>query len=181
MSVRCSAADVAKVETAPTHPRQISVGSHGTLEITLPADWQLVQTNAPDKPALIHIQAATNHINIQMTIYWDGFVGSNSVPTVANFETIISNVVSSQYVPASVEKQIHMETLTGPAVTGRFVRFTDIRWFAQQKPETEFNNVATGMFRCDNLWGNFDLFTNDKNGPDFQRGFQVLKSLRKAQ
>jgi hypothetical protein len=35
------------------------------------------------------------------------------------------------------------------------------------------------MFRCGNLWGNFDLLTNDKDGPTFKQGLTVLQSLHR--
>lgn len=158
--------------------RVVAVSDQGKLQITVPPDWFFAQTNQLNKPSLIQVRAPFNRFALEMTVYWDGF-STNSKPTEADFDHIITNVVNRQYVPASVEKKVELETLKGPGVRGRFARFTDIRWFAEKKPEGEYNNVTTGMFRCDNLWGHFNLLTDDKNGPDFKEGFRILQSLRK--
>ena len=43
----------------------------------------------------------------------------------------------------------------------------------------EFPNFTEGMFRSDNIWGNFNLLTFDKDGPGFKAGLQVLQSMRR--
>jgi hypothetical protein len=86
-------------------------------------------------------------------------------------------VVKVQYLPIAVEKTFSVEKLKGPGVTGSFVRLTDAGWAPVVKDE--YHNLVTGMFRCENLWGTFDLVTNDKDGPLFKQGLKVMESLHR--
>jgi hypothetical protein len=167
-------------ESAALTTNALPVGEHGTLEIPTPEDWTLVHTNLnlPGGPPSLELHSLSNTIVVRLTIYWDGFKGNNLQPTEANMDTIVSNNAVLLYMPASVEQKFVLEKLHGPAVTGAFGRFTDARWTPVLK--NEYRNLATGMFRCKNLWGTFDLLTNDKDGPQFEQGLSVIESLRRA-
>ena len=155
----------------------VSLSEHGTLEIPIPKDWTLTHTNMQLRgdPTSVELHSASNTVAIRVTIYWDGF-GSKK-PTDADMETVVSNGVVLLYLPFDVEKTFTLEKLQGPGVTGVFARFTDAGWTPMVKDE--FRNLATGMFRSGNLWGNFDLLSNDKDGPSFQQGLKVMQSLRR--
>ena len=163
---------------APT-TNTVVVGEHGTLEILAPKDWTLIHTNLHlrGNPESVELHSAGNTVTIRMTIYWDGFSGQIAKPTEADFDKIVSNVAVRQYMPISVEGKFTLEKLHGEAVTGSFARFTDAGWVPMLKDE--YHNLTTGMFRCGNLWGNFDLLANDKDGPEFQQGLKVMESLRR--
>jgi hypothetical protein len=157
----------------------IVVGDHGTLEISSPADWTFIHTNLnlPGKSVSVELHSATNTAVIRLTIFWDGFGGPNVKPTEADMDKSINTIATRQYLPISVEKTVTLEKLHGPAVTGSFARFTDAGW--TPVITDEYRNVANGMFRCGNLWGNFDILTNDKDGPNFKQGLKVVASLRR--
>jgi hypothetical protein len=180
LAVFISALPLARAaETASLTTNTVVVGEQGTLEISSPKDWTFIQTNLnySGKPISVELHSPGNTAVIRLTIFWDGFRGPNVKPTEADMEKTVSTVAPRRYLPISVEKTFTLEKLQGPAVTGPFVRFTDAGW---TPPLTdEFQNVATGMFRSGNLWGNFDLYTNEKDGPNFKQGLQVLKSLRR--
>jgi hypothetical protein len=62
-------------------------------------------------------------------------------------------------------------------MAGAFVQFTDAGWTPVVKDEFHF--LTTGMFRCEKIWGTFDLLTNDKEGTPFKQGMEVIKSFRR--
>lgn len=157
----------------------VTMEDHGTLQLLTQKDWTLTRTNTQlnGKPLSIELHSASNTIAMQMTIYWDGMNEKMRKLTDADMELIVSNVATRQYLPISVEKKFVLEQLKGPEMTGTFARFTDAGWVPVKK--NEFRNLATGMFRCGNLWGNFDLLTNDKDGPLFKQGVKVLESLHR--
>lgn len=167
-------------ERGPLTTNAVVVGKHGTLQILTPPDWTLIRTNMQlrGNPQSVEVHSITNNDTLRITIYWDGFNGQMANPTEANMQTIVSNVATRQYLPISVEKKFTLEKLHGKAVTGTFARFTDAGWVPMLKDE--HRNLATGMFRCGNLWGNFDLLTDDKNGPEFQLGIKMVESMRRA-
>lgn len=156
-----------------------TVDGQGTLEILTPTDWTFMQTNMylAGNPPSVEMHSPANATEIRITAYWDGFSGKISKPTIADFETIVSNVCELKYMPASVEKKIVLEKLQGPAVNGTFARFTDATWVPMLN--NDHRVVATGMLRSGNIWGNFDMVTGDKNGPMFKQGLQVLESIRR--
>ncbi len=156
----------------------IPLGKPGTLEVLVPNDWTLQRTNLnlPDAPVTIELHSVSNTTVIRLTIYWDGFKGNLIQPSDAKMDSIVSNN-AVQYVDGSVEKKIAIEKLKGPAVTGSFVRFTDADWTPVVK--NEYRAIATGMFRCENVWGTFDLLTGDKDGPLFKDAIGVVQSLRR--
>jgi hypothetical protein len=156
----------------------VLLGKHGTLEILMPKNWTLGRTNLnlPGNPPTVELHSADDATLIRLTIFWDGFEGQSVKPTAADMEQIVSNSVLLQYVPIAVEKTVTMETLKGAGVSGSFARFTDAGWTPVVKDERR--NLATGMFRCGKLWGNFDLLTGDKDGPEFKQGLEILESLR---
>jgi hypothetical protein len=167
-------------DTEPLATHVISVEDHGKLELLIPTDWTLVRTNMQERgnPYSVELHSPSNTIALRLTIYWDGFGGKIGTFRDAQMDTIVSNVAVRQYVPISVEKTVALEKLRGPGVTGSFARFTDAGWTPVVKDE--FKILTTGMFHCGNLWGNFDLLCNDKNGPSFNQGLQVMESLRRV-
>ena len=153
----------------------VIVGKKGTLQIVTPTDWTFAQTNTPGAPAYAVFYSPSNSIGINVWVYWDGFGKTNTVPTQADFEQIVSNACARSYEPISIERKTVLEELQGPAVTGTFARFTDAKWTPMLK---DYPNVASGMFRSGNLWGRFNLVTYDKDGPLFKQGLKILESIR---
>jgi hypothetical protein len=167
-------------ESTALTTNSLALGTHGTLEIQPPQDWTMFHTNMnlPGNPPSLELHSPSNTVVVRLTIYWDGFRGNNLQPTEANMGTIVSNNAVLLYLPTSVEQKFVLEKLHGPAVSGAFTRFTDARWTPVLK--NEYRNLATGMFRCKNIWGTFDLLTNDKDGPQFKQGLSVIESLRRT-
>ena len=95
----------------------------------------------------------------------------------ANFAQIVSNTCVRGVAQASIEKEVTLEKFRGPAVRGTFARFTEAHWVPML--QGDYPNIATGMFRSGNLWGNFNLLTYDKDGPQFKQGLEILKSMRR--
>jgi len=156
----------------------IPLGKPGTLELLAPRDWSLQRTNLnlPDNPMTMELHSPGNTTVIRFTIYWDGFKGNLLQPSDTKMDSIVSNN-AIQYVDSSIEKKIAVEPLKGPAMTGSFVRFTDAEWTPVVK--NQYRALATGMFRCGNIWGTFDLLTGDKDGPLFKQALDVVKSFRR--
>jgi hypothetical protein len=171
-SVRAADTDVLNTNT-------VVLGEPGTLVILTPKDWTMSITNVSLKgnPPTVDLYSANRSVGVRLTIYWDGFNGSISKLADPQMDTIVSNVAVREYVAISVEKSFVVEKFQGPKVTGAFARFTDAHWTPMMKDD--YKNVATGMFHCGNIWGNFNLVSNDKNGPAFDRGLEVLKSFRR--
>ena len=155
----------------------IVVRDQGTLEILTPKNWTLIHTNLNQPGVSAELHSAGNTTVIRFTIFWDGFGGKDVKPTEADMQKSINKGALIQYLPNSVEKTVTLEKLQGPAVTGSFARFTDSHWNAMLVGP--YRNVATGMFRSGNLWGDFDLLTNDKDGPNFDQGLKVMQSIRR--
>jgi hypothetical protein len=170
---------VCAAETSPLTTNSVVVGEHGTLEIVSPRDWTLLHTNLnlPGNPLSVELHEPTNAAAIRLTIFWDGFAGRPVKPTEADMEESVSNGVTLNNLHIAVEKTFQLEKLHGPGVTGCFARLTDAGWTPVVKDE--FPNIATGMFRSGNLWGNFDLLTFEKNGPMFKAGLKIMESLRR--
>ncbi|HLX70490.1 MAG TPA: hypothetical protein VKV04_12755 [Verrucomicrobiae bacterium] len=166
------AADVPALKT-----NSVAVDNKGMLKIAAPRDWTFGKTNLPGAPVYAVLSSPSNTIGIDMWIYWDGFGKTNSKPTQADFEQIVSNICARTYEPNSVERKTVLETLQGPAVTGTFARFTEANWMPMVKGD--YPNIANGMFRSGNLWGRFNLVTYDKDGPQFQQGLKILESIRR--
>lgn len=154
----------------------VSVGKQGTLEILAPKDWKFTSATRPGSPSGASLHSPSNSIAIGISVFWDGIGKKIAKPTQADFERIVSNVCVRQYEPSSVERKTTLENLQGPAVTGVYARFTDAHWVPMLK--TDYPNVVSGMFRSGNLWGNFDIYTHDKDGPLFKQALQVLQSMR---
>jgi hypothetical protein len=167
-------------DTKPLATNNVPLGKPGTLEILTPPDWTLAKTNLylPDNPPTYELHSPSNKIVIRLYIHWDGFGGSAIKPTEPQMGKIVSNNIVFQYLTNSVEKKFDLEKLQGPGVTGIFGRLTDATWTPMVKEET-YPNLAEGMFRCENIWGNFNLLTFDKNGPQFKAGLKVLESMRR--
>jgi hypothetical protein len=174
LSVVSHAADKQSLAT-----NTISAGKEGTLEILTPPGWTLLQTNLnlPDKPLTAELHSPSEQTVIRVYLRWDNFGGTTIKPNDKNMEQIVSNTVARQYLSMSVEKSITLEKLRGPGVTGVFARITDAGWTPVMK--NEFPNLTEGMFRCENLWGNFNLMSFGKNSPSFKEGLKVLESMRR--
>lgn len=168
-------ARAADVPTLTTN--SVAVADKGVLKIASPQDWTFGKTNRPGAPAYVLLSSPKNTIGIEMWIYWDGFGKTNSKPTQADFERIVSEACAGSYERMSVERKTVLEALKGPGVSGTFARFTEANWTPMLKGD--YPNVASGMFRSGNLWGKFNLVTYDKDGPLFKQGLKVLESIRR--
>jgi hypothetical protein len=164
-------------ENEPLATNTIVVSDQGTLEILTPKNWTLIRTNLNLPGVSAELHSAGNTTVIRLTIFWDGFGGKDLKPTETEMEKSINKGATIQYLPNSVEKTVTLEKLQGPSVIGSFARFTDSHWNAMLVGA--YRNVATGMFRSGNLWGDFDLLTNDKDGPNFNQGLKVMESIRR--
>jgi hypothetical protein len=133
--------------------------------------------NVPDNPITIELHAPNNSTIIRFYIRWDGFGGKPFKPAEAQMGKIVSNNIVAQYLPTAVEKTFALEKLHGPAVTGVFARITDAQWAPVLKDS--YPNLTEGMFRCGNIWGNFNVVTFDKDGPLFKEALKVLESMRR--
>lgn len=158
----------------------IPLGNPGTLQISTPPDWTFTYTNLglPEKPITFELHAPNNSIIIRYFVRWDGFGGTQLRPNQSAMGLIVSNNIVDQYLKTSVEKSVKLENLAGPGVTGVFARITDAGWSPIMK--NEYPNFTEGMFRCKNIWGNFNLLTFDKDGPGFKAGLRVLQSMRRT-
>jgi len=165
-------------ETLPLKTNSVVVEKHGTLEVLTPRDWTLIHTNVhlPGNPPSVEFHAPSNIIALRLTIYWDGFYGTNN-PTETGLSEIVSNTVIRTYQNIATEKTLTLEKLKGPDVIGSFARVTDSGWTPMVKDE--YPNLATGMFRSGNLWGTFDLLCFDKDGPQFHQGLKIIESLHR--
>jgi hypothetical protein len=155
----------------------LSFGKAGTLEIVTPPGWKMneVDLKLPDSVPVFDLHAPSNFLVMRFYVRWDGFAGKK--PDEAEMGTIVSNSVVTQYLPVAVEKTFKLEKLHGPEVTGIYARLTDSKW--TPLVEDTYPNVCEGMFRCANIWGNFNLLTYDKDGRGFKAGLKVLESMRR--
>ncbi len=167
-------------DTKPLATNTVILGKPGTLEILTPSDWTLTKTNLvlPDNVPVFELHSPSDAMVIRLFVRWDDFGGRSIKPTESQMGQIVSNNIAFQYLTNSVEKKIDLEKLRGPAVTGIFARITDAHWTPAVKEQT-YPNLAEGMFRCGNIWGNFNLLTHDKDGLEFKAGLKVLESMRR--
>jgi hypothetical protein len=168
---------VLAAETPAVTTNSVTVDNQGVLQIAAPTDWTFEHTNTPDSQPYAALQSSNNLIAIEIWILWDGFGKTNSRPTPADLAQIVSNSCVRGYAKVSIEKKVVLEKLQGPAVSGTFARFSEAQWVPMLKGD--YPNVASGMFRCGNLWGRFELLSYDKDGPLFKQGLQVLESMRR--
>jgi len=157
----------------------VALGEPGTLQILSPRDWTFSYTNLnqPDHALTVELHSVSNSVVIRFFIRWDGFEGSSAKPTASDMSKIVSNNVVTQYLPVAVEKTVTLEKLHGPAVIGTFARITDSTWTPMVK--NTYPNLTDGMFRCGNIWGNFNIVTFGKDGPLFKDALKVLESMRR--
>jgi hypothetical protein len=167
-------------ETTAMKTNSLALGTPGTLEISTPADWTFSPTNLnlPDNPLSVELHAPNNALVIRFYVRWDGFGGSTAKPTEKEMSQIVSNNVAVQYLSVAVEKTITLEKLKGTGVIGTFARITDSTWSPVAKGDT-YPNLTEGMFRCSNIWGNFNVVTFDKDGPLFKEALKALESMRR--
>jgi hypothetical protein len=158
----------------------LSFGKAGILEIVTPPGWKMNEVNLKlqDDEPVFDLHAPSNSLVIRLYVQWDGFAGKSVRPAEAEMGTIVSNSVVTQYLPVAVEKKFDLEKLHGPAVTGIYARVTDSKW--SPLVENTYPNICEGMFRCGNIWGNFNLLTYDKDGRGFKAGLKVLESMRRT-
>jgi len=166
-------------ETPAVKTNNVTIGMPGTLEIVTPPDWTLSYTNLnlADRPVTFELHSASNTVVIRFYVRWDGFTGVARNPTEADMGKIVSNNIVTQYLPVAVEKHFALEKFHGPTAAGIFGRITDSTWSPVVKDT--YPNLVEGMFRCGNLWGNFNILTFGKNGASFKEALKVLESMRR--
>jgi hypothetical protein len=179
IALTCAFGVARAAETPALKTNSVALGGPGTLQILAPTNWTFSPTNLnlPDNPVTVEMHAPNNALIIRFYIRWDGFGGKPFKPAEAEMGKIVSNNIVLQYLPTAVEKTFDLEKLHGPSVTGVFARITDANWTPLEK--NSYPNLTEGMFRCGNIWGNFNVVTFDKNGPLFKDALKVLESMHR--
>jgi hypothetical protein len=174
LAVVASAADKSELAT-----NTVSVPEHGTLWVKAPKIWSLTAGNSGNRSILrtAELVSGNGNIGIQITVYRDEISSNAPGTTEDKLAQIVKTIGENQFVGQSVEKKVVVEKFSGPHASGRFARFTDIRWVNKTPPAGEFNNVATGVFQCGDLWGAFTLLTHDRDGPEFKQAMGIIESL----
>ena len=159
----------------------LSIPEHGILLVKAPAGWSFVRKGVANSagPRTAALHSADGKTSVQVTLFWDGFGPNQLKPNAAKMAEMVKAAAQAQYAPGSVEKKVELEKLKGTEVSGSFARFTDAQWVGKELPPNEFSHVASGMVRIEDLWGNFTILTDDKDGPHFKEGLAVIESLRK--
>jgi hypothetical protein len=160
----------------------ISVADQGKLEIVAPGGWRfgIRDSSRTGVPLTFEVRSEDGQALLLMNVFWDGFGPKQFKPTDADLLKILTLTSETQYVPTSVEKKLTTERISGGSAQGTMARFTDAKWAGKTPPPGEFGNVAAGVIRCGNLWGNFTLLSNDRDGAKVREGLAVLESLRKV-
>jgi len=158
----------------------LAVSELAVLRIQSPKDWSFETKGAgnPTGPRTAALRSEDGGVSVQITMFRNGFSPNQFKPTDDKMAQMVKSAAESQFLASSMEKKVEVEKLKGAQVSGSFARFTDAKWAEKKLPPGEFSNVAIGVLRCGDLWGNFTLLSSDKDGPHFKQGLAVLEAMR---
>ncbi len=161
----------------------VLVQNQGTLSWVVPAGWEYTPPRADPAgtlPAFFRLRSAAGQPSLMVTVFWDGFGPKKLSPSAEELTDMLKQGAETKFVPTSVEKEVHPLPLAGDRMWGRYVSFTDLKFAdmdVRDIPPTESRVATIGMFRTGNLWGNFTLFSNAKEGAQFDQALAVVKSF----
>ncbi len=161
----------------------VLVQNHGTLSWVVLAGWEYTPPRADPSgamPATFRLRSPAGQPSLIVTVFWDGFGPKKFSPSDKEMADLVKKNAEEKYAPSSVEKEVHLTPLAGARMRGNFISFTDSQ-FADKEPKDipagEARNATIGMFRSGNLWGNFTMLTNAKEGEQFDQALAVVKSF----
>lgn len=161
----------------------VLVQNHGTLSWVVPAGWEYTPPRADPTgtiPAFFRLRSPAGQPSLMVTVCWDGFGPKKLSPSGEELVEMLKHGAEEKFVPTSVEKEVHPVALAGDRMWGTYVSFTDLKFAdmdVKDIPTTESRHATIGMFRTGNLWGNFTLFSNAKDGAQFDQALAVVKSF----
>ena len=169
-------------EQAEFTTNSLPVPDHGSICFKAPKGWSFLKKGAvnPFGPRSAEFRSEDGLISAQATFFWDGFGPKQMKPSEKDLADLTEKSGKAQFLSGSVEKKVVLENFKGAEASGCFARFTDADWVGKKPPAGEFANVTTGMVRCGDLWGNFTILTNEKDGPSFKQALVVIETLQKA-
>jgi len=179
--VVASAAVAPAAEQPEFTTNSLPVSELAVVRVAAPKGWSFVPKGAanPSGPRTASLRSEDGGVSVQIRMFRNGFSPNQFKPNEEKMAEMVRKAGEAQFVSTSVEKKVDVEKLKGADVSGSFARFTDIKWADKKLPPGELSNVAIGVLRCGDLWGDFTLLTNDKDGPHFKEGLAVIESLRK--
>ena len=162
----------------------LAIPGHASLEIIAPKGWVFASLGrqAPELtvPRTAELTAPADHVKLLITAFWDGFGTGEKKLTAAAFEAGVKDGLQAQFASGSVEKKVVIEKFAGAKAQGWFARFTDAKWVGKTPPAHEYANVAAGWFHCGDVWGNFTLFSNEKDSPGVKKALAVMETLARG-
>lgn len=186
LSAGCASPDRARAtptSEASSQPsvQELALGNPGTFGFLLPPAWiyQPGKLTSPLLPGSFRVDAPDQSTAVQVTVSWDGLGPKPSSPTLAELELKLRVQAGYQHIRTSVEKKVITKPVQGTRMTGFYAQFTEEQWTNAEVPLGVYPVVTEGVFRCENLWGTFTIYSQDKTGTAFNHAFAMVRSFRK--
>lgn len=153
--------------------RRYPLADRGTLVLSVPSSWKQDVRQPPNDlpPAIVFTPSSGAAFHIQLTIIYPLKQGM-ALPSVPDIKASVQ-VAADRAGMQSVEQQIPLQHLKGPASEGYYFRVTD----KAPKPG-EYTYMIQGMTRAGGVVPTFTILTNDGASQFVSGALAMIKSAR---
>jgi len=162
------------------HGADLDLGAHGTLSVTVPADWS-VNGKSADRPdgtpigyALAFMPRGDANAKCLVTFLYV----TNGAP---NKEAIRKEVllICERFVSESVEKKKNLKDFALEKGFGAYCVFTDASLVSKKAKAGEYKVMGSGEVQpADNLLGAVSLFADEADSKEFKAMIEIINSLK---
>lgn len=154
---------------------KFDLGTHGDLEVAVPATWSAKSQSAGEQGFNIMIKPKSDaNAGLQITALF--MKVDQSISDEDMQKRFADSLV--QMVPGSVEKKADLKKLKLKGATACYVSLTDESLVGKPSVPGNFKVMTSGMAKLsDGVVTSFTLFSDDKTGADFTEGLKIIESI----
>jgi len=155
------------------------LGTHGTLSVTVPADWSVngKPVNRPDGTPIGYAFAIKPRSDANAKCLLTFAYTTNGVP---NKEVIRKEVlrICEEFVSESVEKKKNLKDFSLEKGFGAYCLFTDASLVGKNVKPGEYKIMGSGEVQpADNMVGAVSLFADEADGIELKAMMKIINTL----
>ena len=154
---------------AETKVVKLAVPDHGTVEFSVPKDWNSTVLARPGLPPTMRIAGPAGEPMLMVTAFWNTDREPNFTSP-GNVDKLMNDIVA-RISPSAVQEKLTITEVRGTAGTGKYI------WASDKSPRAgEYEHMAQGLYSVGDVLLQFTTLTHKEPPQSVGPSLDVMKS-----